>query len=237
MQLVGLTITQNLTTCDRDQQDASIFSPSSIHPEQNSGNEANLHFNTGEVLTEFERDIFENLVHIVLPTCSPQTIKSVDYIRQLVVELFDSTYRKELALAGRLIQIKRIMFACVVRQIIVTEQWQLPTYEELQDMPFFKDPNFVPTTVHEINCLRRFMRAAQVLQAIGLSGANNKQTYVEVCAMLDGSNQTYAFGGAPSKATVRRAVIFHVVSGIPLTPKFRRLKRSYSDNDNQGTEI
>jgi hypothetical protein len=88
--------------------------------------------------------------------------------------------------------------------------------DQLQVMPFYQDPHLVPTSELEIDSLRHFMRAVQTMHEMGMPAVNNKQTYIEVAAMLDDSKCTYALGGAPSKATMRRVMIYHGVTGIEI---------------------
>jgi hypothetical protein len=167
---------------------------------------------TGEVLTEFERDIIHTLVIETLPTVLPSELKTIKYLRLLHRQVFDVPYRKALAQEGRLSQLRRILYACVVRQVILNESIPLPEYEELQTMPFFTNPDLLPKTVSEIRSLLHFLRVMKTLKDIGLPGVNNKLNYIEVGAMMDGSQRSYSLGGAPSKATMRRVVIFHAVS-------------------------
>jgi hypothetical protein len=86
----------------------------------------------------------------------------------------------------------------------------------------------MPKTVSEVNSLRRFQRAIQTIYDIGLPPFNNKQNYMEVAAMLDGSNRFYAMGGAPSKATIRRTIIFHTVTGFE---KKRKVREDENDEE------
>jgi hypothetical protein len=110
--------------------------------------------------------------------------------------------------------------------VILNESIPLPDYEELQAMPFFTDPDLLPKTVPEMKSLLHFLRAVKTLKDIGLPGVNNKLNYIEVASMLDVSQRTYALGGAPSKATMRRVVIFHVVTKTSLTVQQRGTQES-----------
>jgi hypothetical protein len=123
---------------------------------------------------------------------------------------------------------RRVIYACVLRQIILNQERSLPSLEELQMMPFFhQEEDMAPDCLEEVDSLRHFLRAVQTLHAIGLSGHNNKMTYIAIAGMLDGSNRSYAFGGAPSKAMIRRSVIFHLVTDAPMrdAPKDRKRRR------------
>lgn len=189
-------------------------------------------FNTGNVLTEFERDVVAKLIECQLPTTPHHILKSLPYLKWLHKEVFDHQYRKELSLVGRLTLIRRVIHACIVRQVIVNEKRPLPSLEHLHMMPLFSDPDICPSSDDEILSLRRFMRAIQTLHDIGLPGANNKITFIDVAAMLDGSNRPYSFGGAPSKATIRRAIVFHHVTGTPSSDEnIWRVKRKRSATD------
>jgi hypothetical protein len=191
---------------------------------------------TGEILSDYEIHAIQSLVNEKLPIAAHATVKSLQFVKTLHRTVFDLTYRRELAKIGRMTQIRRVLKACVVRQVILNEHRPLPHLEELQTMPFFNDISFLPKTISEVNCLRRFMRAIQALHDIGLPGANNKQNYLEIATMLEGSNRTYALGGAPSKATIRRTVIFHVVTGVPLSKRTRYVKQESQSTSDPSSE-
>jgi hypothetical protein len=189
---------------------------------------------TIEVLTELEWSQIQDLVTHTLPNnASLSTVNAYTYMKLLPKQLFAASYRKQLTAQNRFTTIRRILHACVVRQVIINEARPLPSNEELRRMPFFEDPQYAPAAEDEISSLRRFYRAVQTLVDIGVPGNNNKQTYIEVGAMLDGSNRTYAFGGAPSKATLRRQVIFHMVTGSPLRDSPRTRKRTRMETSRQ----
>jgi hypothetical protein len=174
-------------------------------------------FMTGTVLTTHERDVIGNLVYVTLPSTASTVIKSVFYLKALHRQVFDVRYRKDLSSQNRLTPMRRILYACVVRQVIINEAKPLPTEDELRSMPFYAEDDLVPPTPKEVLSLCRFLRAIQTLKDIGLPGDNNKQTYIDVANMLDGSNRACAYGGAPSKATIRRAMIFHAVMNTETT--------------------
>jgi hypothetical protein len=184
---------------------------------------------TSPILTEFELEIIENLVRNVLPAIALTTANAYAYIKALPKQLFEPAYRKQLSAQNRLSPIRRVLYACVIRQVIINEAKLLPTEDELRQMPFFAEPQYVPSSEEEITSLRRFYRVIQALVDIGVPGNNNKQTYIEVGAMLDGSNRSYAFGGAPSKATLRRQVIFHMVTREPMRDAPRARKRNRAE--------
>jgi hypothetical protein len=140
-------------------------------------------------------------------------------MQKLYEELFDKTYRKALENDKRSTLVRRIVYACVVRQVILNESKPLPSYEELQAMPFFRDVSVAPTEANEIKSLLRFLRAIRTLMEMGFPGNCSKRNYLEVAGILDGTRRNYALGGAPSKATIRRIVIFHIVTGLPFSKK------------------
>jgi hypothetical protein len=185
-------------------------------------------FYTGRILTEFEYEVIHQLISKDLPTMLPSAVRSLKFIKTFHRKVLDVTYRKELALTGRMTQLRRVIMACVVRQVIANEEIPLTAYEELAKMSFFHDKELMPKTVSEVNSLRRFQRAIQTIYDIGLPPFNNKQNYMEVAAMLDGSNRFYAMGGAPSKATIRRTIIFHTVTGFE---KKRKVKDDENDEE------
>jgi hypothetical protein len=172
------------------------------------------------VLSEYERDQVKHLVEDVLPRVSPDTVRSVKYLKVIHRKVFSVHYRDTLSSEGRRTLLRRILYACVVRQVIINDQIQLPSMDQLQVMPFYQDPHLVPTSELEIDSLRHFMRAVQTMHEMGMPAVNNKQTYIEVAAMLDDSKCTYALGGAPSKATMRRVMIYHGVTGIEIPRSF-----------------
>ncbi len=190
-------------------------------------------FDTGRVLTNYEHDMIQTLITITLPSYHPKTIQTTKFLKNLFSTIFEEQYCKELAITNRLIEIKRITYACVVRQVILYQRRPLPSIEELQTMPFYMDETYIPKEYSEIQSLRHFLRAIQVLYEIGLKGFQNKRTYIEVGGLLDGSDQSYTFGGAPSKATLRRAAIYHVVTGTPLRESNHSAKRRRSDEDDE----
>lgn len=174
-----------------------------------------LPFHTGNLLTEFERDTFVAVATEMLPFMHVSSDKGLSLMKRLIHQVFSKEYRKELARVGRLMLIRRILYSMVVRQVILNEARPYPSFEELQAMPFFEDNDFTPRTEEEVQSLLRFMRAVQTFHDMGFPGSNNKRTYIDVAAMLEGCGRSYAFGGAPSKATICRMMIFHVVTGIP----------------------
>lgn len=180
---------------------------------------------TEPVLTASEYAIIDTLITTKLPSLSLRVLKSLSYLQSLLRKTFDKQYRKDLAQVNRLIQLRRILYACVVRQVIITEKRPLPTQEDLEVMPFYSDPDLIPTTSEEAESLRRYLQATQVLHEIGLAGSGNKQTYVETAALFDGLGQSYALGGAPSKATIRRVIIFHIVTGVTQPPRILGKRR------------
>ncbi len=195
-----------------------------------------VRLNTGEALTIFEHEVISDLVTTTLPRLSIESLKSFRHIQGLLKRVFDSQYRKELARVNRLVEIRRIIYACVVRQVILHDRWLLPAHEDIQAFPFFTDPDLTPANIQEIECLKHFLRAVRVLYHIGVPGSNNKQTYIDVASMLDGSNRSYAFGGSPSKATIRRAMIYHIVTNTPKPTSLiqsikRRRKASKIDHE------
>jgi hypothetical protein len=175
-------------------------------------------FHVPEVLTEFERDKIILLVENTLPSMPHDTVRSLKYLKLIHRKVFSQQYREELGLIGRRTLLRRILYACVVRQVIINGHIPLPTIEHLHEMPFYEDKNLIPTSELEIDSLRHFMRAIQTMHEIGVPAVNNKQTYVEVAAMLDDSKCTYALGGAPSRATMRRLSIYHGVTGTEIPP-------------------
>jgi hypothetical protein len=86
-------------------------------------------------------------------------------------------------------------------------------------MPFFKDISVAPTEAYEVKSLFHFLRATRTLMEMGLAAKSNKRNYLEVAGILDGTGRTYALGGSPSKATIRRIVIFHVITGLEFAKK------------------
>lgn len=203
----------------------SVVTPTTVSSTTVGGG---VRLNTGAVLTEFERDVIQSLVTDTLPSTPHEKLKTFKFVKTLHRQVFDLQYRKELAASGRMTQLRRIIYACAVRQVIINERRQVPSLESLKHLPFFHHMEFLPTGVEEINCLRRFYRAIEVLHEIGVPGSNNKHTYIDVGAMLEGSNQTYAFGGAPSKATIRRSVMFHIVTGTECKTKSEGIRSSSS---------
>jgi hypothetical protein len=171
-------------------------------------------FHTPEELTEYERDQIKHLVEDVLPLEPSDTVRSVKYLKLIHRNVFSLQYRDELASIGRRTLLRRILYACVVRQVIINYGTPLPTVDQLQKMPFYEDKNLIPPSELETESLRHFMRAIQAMHEMGMPAASNKKTYIEVAAMLDDSKCTYALGGAPSKATMRRVMIYHRVTGI-----------------------
>jgi hypothetical protein len=200
-------------------------------------------FNTPEVLTEYERDQIKHLVEDVLPTVAPDTVRSVKYLKLIHRNVFSLQYRDELASIGRRTLLRRILYACVVRQVIINDDIPLPTIEQLYEMPFYEDKNLIPPSEVETDSLRHFMRAIQTMHEMGMPAASNKKTYIEVAAMLDDSKCTYALGGAPSKATMRRVMIYHRMTGIE-TPSYvqnasskrRKIERDIEKNSHEVNE-
>jgi hypothetical protein len=177
-------------------------------------------FNTPEALTEYERDQVKHLVEDVLPLVPSDTVRSVKYLKLIHRKVFSLQYRDELASIGRRTLLRRILNACVVRQVIINDSIPLPTVDQLHEMPFYEDKNLIPPSELETESLRHFMRAIQIMHEMGIPAVNNKKTYIEVAAMLDDSKFTYAMGGAPSKATMRRVMIYHGVTGIEIPRSF-----------------
>lgn len=198
---------------------------------ENVSVETLIPFNTGEVLTTDERDKVHDLITNTLPPSDLAQI-SPRWLWNLPKSIFGRDDWKTLSATGRSTVIRRVIYACVVRQIILNKQICLPPIEEVQQMHFYSDSDFLPIDEEEELSLRRFLRAIKILCSIGVSGKNNKQTFVEVGGMLDGANRTYAFGGAPSKATMRRAFIFHVVTNVPMreAPRERMRRRLAADD-------
>jgi hypothetical protein len=201
--------------------------PSSI------GGDFAVYFNTGHVLEPVERDLIQRLVCEVLPPLPHSTLKSLRYFKGLYKDVISAGSRKILADQRRLTLLRRIIYACVVRQVIINEQKPLPPVDFLQSMPFYEDPAMLPNNEAEVLSLRHFIRAIVTINEIGLTGKNNKQTYIDVAAMLDGSNRTYAFGGAPSKGTIRRSVIFHVITRVALRDPIVPKKRSRPSSEDE----
>jgi hypothetical protein len=197
-------------------------------------------FHTPEVLTEYERDQIKHLVEDVLPTVAPETVRSIKYLKLIHRNVFSLQYRDELASIGRRTSLRRILYACVVRQVIINDDIPLPTVDQLYEMPFYED-NLTPPSQLELESLRHFMRAIQTLHEIGMPAASNKKTYIDVAAMLDGSKCTYALGGAPSKATMRRVMIYHGMTGIEIPPSYmqktsskrRKIETDMNNNDDE----
>ena len=144
-------------------------------------------------------------------------------------------YRDELSSIGRRTTLRRILYACVVRQVIINQQIPLPSFDELYMMPFYAEEYLIPKSELEVDSLRHFLRAVQTMYEMGMPAINNKKSYIEVAGLLDNSNRTYTLGGAPSKATMRRIMIFHTVTGtnIPVCntdehqSKRRKLNEEY----------
>jgi hypothetical protein len=202
-----------------------------------------VHFQTPEVLTEYERDQVKHLVEDVLPTVAPETVRSVKYLKLIHRKVFSQQYRQELGSIGRRMLLRRILNTCVVRQVIINDQIPLPTVDQLYEMPFYEDKNLIPPSELETESLRHFMRAIQTMHEMGMPAARNKKTYIEVAAMLDDSKCTYALGGAPSKATMRRVMIYHRVAGTDAPPSFlkpsskrRKIHDVVDDDNSEGDE-
>jgi hypothetical protein len=150
-------------------------------------------FHTPEALMEFERDQIKHLVEDVLPLVLPDTVRSLKYLKLIHRKVFSLQYPS----IGRRTLLRRILNACVVRQVISNDQIPLPTLQQLHEVPFYEDKNLIPPSELEIDSLRHFMRAIQTMHEMGMPAVNNKKTYIEIAAMLDGSKCTYALGGSP----------------------------------------
>jgi hypothetical protein len=199
-----------------------------------------------EVLTEYERDEVKHLVEDVLPLVPADTVRSLKYLKLIHRKVFNLEYRDELASIGRRTLLRRILNACVVRQVIINDGITLPSTEQLHEMPFYEDADLIPTSATEIDNLRHFMRAVQTMHMMGMPAVNNKKTYIDVAAMLEGSNRTYSTGGTPSRAIRRRVMIYHGVTGTEIprcnTTAHQQKRRKVSlqqqsDHEDYGEEL
>jgi hypothetical protein len=171
-------------------------------------------FHTGQCLTSFEGQILNRFVSYDLPSMSLKLLLDVKIMKRAPKALFDDkAFHRNLTRTKRSQTIKSVVYAAFVRQIIVKEHRRLPPEEVLESFPFFQSEHLRPTQKDETVFLRGFIRAILTLLDVGLPARNNKHLFLLVGAMLEGSRQSYATGGSPSKATLRRLSLFEHITG------------------------
>ena len=173
-------------------------------------------------LTPFERGVFRDAMLQISPPFPNCQINQY-LMKQYKKRWLDSTYCKDLTKQKRSDLVKAAFYALVVRQYILNNKLMLPTQEEILARFSFLQVDLTELVEAQkrdrMDYLLGYCRGIEALLAMGIAGHNNKKLFLAVGAMLEGSGQEYATGGAPSKATERRICIFHEMTGTDIREK------------------
>ena len=189
-------------------------------------------FHTGEVLTLFEQEVISELIHRTLPQMRSDTLYSAVIVQRIPRQIFKKEYYQQLTREKRSSLVRAVIYAAAARQVCKNEDTALPTEEDMRSrFSFFSTLDLAPTSAQETVYLCRYARAIETLQSMGLRASNNKHIFMRAAAMLEGSGNRYARGGAPAKSMKRRDTIFTEITGCAARPARVAREKDFPSSD------
>lgn len=157
-------------------------------------------------LNEYELSLLRDFIYNKIPSIDENVLSSASYIKGLKKNI-PQDYQRQLTITKRAHVVKTAFTAAVLRHIIKTRGFTLPSSNELKRYDFYEKGDLVITNRQEVLFLLGFIRTLKTMLSLNLDGRSNKILFLNVCSVLEGSGKIYATGGAPSKAAKRREII------------------------------
>ena len=163
-------------------------------------------------LKDDELNRLNSFVYETIPSTPEEILLSLDFFKDLMKRFIPQEQRKQLTKSKRAHIVKAAFTAAIVRYVVQQRRYVLPSPEELKRYTFYDSGDLVIIEREEVLHLLGFIRILKVMLSLGLNGEQNKHLFLNVCSILEGSGKFYATGGAPSKATKRREIIYQDIA-------------------------
>lgn len=140
------------------------------------------------------------------------------------------------------------------RSVVCDAVWRLSSFDKFRKLFLNMEQfglfysSFVNLDEAERGFLLKFRNAMAIANEI-ITPHHSKCLLIDVCARFEGSKIRYITGGGQTKATQRRADMFHCITGLPLLPRHNKSTEGFHDdsddyfrqkrprNDSMGSEL